>query len=247
MRCDPPMPHVALVVKCGNTAAFEGVAQELVRRMVQRRLVATWAIEAPGQAKSLAAWTRTIGAYDLALLCQPEANPGRAKVASDGFSQSLGRRVSSFLAAGIEVRTIHLAAAEPRIDCHRALHAMGIRAVVVEGAKKFQAVRALPFGLWQFAPQIIVPAVNRWLRWLGRSSRKAIDGVQPGVNLASIDLARLDARGALGWREADRLLQQLEEARRQGALDVTTVTAVANQLAETSAARPQRSILRAAA
>jgi hypothetical protein len=70
--------------------------------------------------------------------------------------------------------------------------------------------------------------------------------VHSGKALVVVDLARVATTGGRGWRELDRVLHQIDEARRLGQVASATIADLAAEMGRANAARPQRSILRAA-
>jgi len=127
----------------------------------------------------------------------------------------------------------------------QSLGAAGIRAVVADVAGP--AVRSLPLGMWQFAPRVAMPVVDRWWNMFRRKTRLVPDEQGPSHAVATIDLSRLADMGPRAWQKCDAELAELDEARARGAVAVATVAEIAVALAEAHAVKPQRSILRAAA
>jgi hypothetical protein len=232
MRPEQPTPQVAIVVKWPNTGANGPAARQLAGKLAERRLAATWAIAAPEQVESVSRWSSSPVRFEAALLA-----PARDVVAS----------LKSFATTSESLATVCLGTEPVRDQDFRTLCQLGVRTIVAEAAHSVPSgVQPLPFGLLQFTPALCTPTAGWLERWFGKMALNLPADIQSGKTLVAIDLLRLATVGGRGWRELDRVLHQLDEARRQGQIVSATITEVAAELGRKSAARPQRSILRAA-
>jgi len=226
---------VCLVIRwTRNLAASSGPAQ-LLRRLVEDHLPATWGVETIEQAESLDA---AIHLVEAALLI-PKI---KAVTASDAIADGIHR----FHTAGHEVATIYVDAELPRGQVERQLAQQGVQTIVTESAASDSgAVRPLPFGVWQLAPQGTLPSHRRWFRRVGGVSQDFFSAAA-GPTIASIDLAAIGSPASRGWREMEKAIDQAATASDQGQIRIATVADLTAELARQSAAKPQRSILRAA-
>ena len=232
------VPPVALIVLWPNSVAEGPIVQQLVRRLSERRISATWAVEEPTQVASLRSANHKGQPIDLALLIADASNP----------IESTDRGLTRFRAAGEEITAVKIGAELPRGSAERRLRQAGVCAIVGPPVRgESSTVTALPFGLWKFGPHISAPAPRRWFDLLGRatSSISKLVGAAPAV--ACIDLARAGSGGSRGWRTIEQLVEQAAEASARGSVRIETIASIAAELSETVTARPQRSILRMAA
>lgn len=232
MRREQPTPQVALVVKWPDAGAIEPLAQQLAKQLADRRLAATWAIAEPRQVEAVARWSSAPIRFEAAMLA-----PARNVVES----------LKCFAAAGESLATVCPGSEPIRSQEFRTLCQMGVRTIVSEVANCLPgAVQSLPFGLLQFTPVLCTPTAGWLQRWFGKTALDLPGDLQSGKALVVVDLARMAATGGRGWRELDRVLHQIDEARRLGQIASATMADVAAEIGRASAARPQRSILRAA-
>lgn len=232
------VPPVALIVLWPNSMAEGPAVQQLVHKLSERRISATWAVEEPTQVASLRSANHKGQPIDLALLVAD----------ASGAIEAIDRGLTRFRAAGEEIASVHVGAELPRASAERRLRQAGVCAIVgpsVRGGSS--TVTALPFGLWKFGPHISIPAPRRWFGLLGgaTNSLSNLAGAAPAV--ATIDLARAGSTGSRNWRAIEQLIDQAAEASARGTARIETIATVAAELSETIAARPQRSILRMAA
>ena len=164
--------------------------------------------------------------------------------AADAVYEGLDR----FDAAGLAAAAVHVAASLPRAAVERRLRQSGVRAIIINNAAgKSTSIRPLPFGVWEFQPHVSAPKRRRWLSGLIRHSRELLDAEDASPSAASIDLARVGSLNSRSWRDVQHLLDQTAEACRAGLARAATIADLAAELADHSAARPQRSILKIAA
>jgi hypothetical protein len=214
------------------------MVQQLVRRLSDRRLSATWAVEEPAQVASLRSANHRGQPIDLALLISDASSP----------IESIDRGLTRFRAAGEEITAIHVGAELPRGSAERRLRQAGVQAIVGPSVRgESSTITALPFGLWKFGPHISAPAPRCWFGLLGRPTGNISDLVGAAPAVACIDLARAGSVGSRGWRAIEQLVEQAAEASARGSVRIETIASIAAELSETVAARPQRSILRMAA
>lgn len=231
-REQPTPPQVALVVKWPSTSSIEPLAQQLIGKLAERRLTATWAMAEPRQVEAVARWSGATVRFE-----------GASLAPAGGVVDSL----KQFAAAGESIATVCMGTEQLRAQDFRTLCQLGVRSIVaVDGAGKAGAVQSLPFGLLQFTPVLCAPTAGWIQRWFGKTALNLPEDVESGKAVIVVDLARMATTGGRGWRELDRLLHQLDEARLAGHLAPATMAAVTGEIGRASATRPQRSILRAA-
>ena len=250
MKSARVVPQLSLVVKWPHHAALAPMAQQLMKQLTEHRLAATWAIEQPAQAERLRAGQRRhdvdaallVGAATAALAAKPSE--------SADFSYEIRCSLDELRGAGLEVSAVQIGRELARGVHERRLRELGVRAVIVDGmgqAPSAAAPRALPFGMWQLSPRVSVPILTTWRRFFSRAQRVHLEPIDGAPMVASIDLGRIGSPTSRGWRAVERLIRQVADARQRNAVTVATVAEVTAGLAQGNAARPQRSILRAAA
>jgi len=215
-----------------------GRAQQLLHGLAAARLASTWAIEEPAQAGSLMPSLHSKKGVETAALITAAS---KLKL-GDALESCLGK----FNSAGPPISTIQLNASLPRGNFERLLRQAGVRAVVTTAAPGGNlSMRPLPFGIWEFVPQLTVPKTGLWSRLF--SAKKTLMPRLGAPVVASIDLVRVGSVSSRGCREVERLVQQAAAACREGAARSLTIAELAAELSGKTQARPQRSILRMAA
>jgi hypothetical protein len=223
------------VIRWPRSVATSSGPAQLLRRLVEDRLPATWGVETIEQAETL---ETAIHLVEAALLI-PKLN---AATAGDAIADGLHR----FSAAGHEVATLCIDAELPRGHVERQLSQQGVQTIVTESAASDSgAVRPLPFGVWQLAPQGTLPSHRRWFRRVGGVPQDFF-AAAAGPTIASIDLAAIGSTDSRGWREMEKAIDQAATASDQGQIRIATVADLTAELTRQSAPKPQRSILRAA-
>ncbi len=244
MNVPCPAPLVSLVVKWPRALGHDDMVERVARRLGEARVGVTWSLDDPAQAVALVSrGARRRG--DDAALTVADAVLALEGVSSPRWTDEIGGRLNDLRAAGLTVETLHAGLDMARSSCQRTLRILGVRAIVTEAASAApSAARPLPFGIWQFAPRLAVPAARSWTRWLRRRPGLASEHSQASV--AVIDLVRLASTAMRGSRELESLLAEVMDLRARGGAEVVCVSEIAGRLAEQNAPRPQRSILRAA-
>lgn len=227
-------PPVCLVIRWPQGVLPSSGPAALLRRLVEARLPATWAVESAEHAKLLAAAGGSLSETAL-LLSQQEAS-----TAVDAIADGLHR----FGVAGYEVTTLCADAELPRGQVERQLAQFGVRAIVSPSASG-AAARPLPFGLWQVAPQATLPARRRWFRRSGGVPQGFFSGAA-GPAVAAIDLGAIGSPDSRGWRELEQAIVEATAANDLGTVRVVTIADLTAELTRQTGAKPQRSILRAA-
>ena len=226
---------VCLVIRWPRGVAASSGPAQLLRRLVEDHLPATWGVETIDQAATL---DTAIHLVEAALLI-PKLN---AATAGDAIADGLHR----FSAAGHEVATLCIDAELPRGQVERQLSQQGVQTIVTESAASDSgAVRPLPFGVWQLAPQGTLPSHRRWFRRVGGVPQDFF-AAAAGPTIASIDLAAIGSTDSRGWREMEKAIDQAATASDQGQIRIATVADLTAELTRQSVHKPQRSILRAA-
>jgi hypothetical protein len=226
---------VCLVIRWPRSVAASSGPAHLLRRLVEDHLPSTWGVETIEQAKTLDA---AIHLVEAALLI-PKI---KAVTASDAIADG----IHPFNTAGHQVATIYVDAELPRGQVERQLAQQGVQAIVTESAASdSRAIRPLPFGIWQLAPQGTLPSHWRWFRRVGGVPQDFFSAAA-GPTIASIDLAAIGSPDSRGWRELEKAIDQAATASDQGQIRIATVADLTAELTRQSAPKPQRSILRAA-
>jgi hypothetical protein len=226
---------VCLVIRWPRSVAASSGPAQLLRRLVEDHLPATWCVETVEQAATL---DTAIHLVEAALLI-PKI---KAVTASDAIADGIHR----FNTAGHQVATIYVDAELPRGQVERQLAQQGVQAIVTESAASDSgALCPLPFGIWQLAPQGTLPSHWRWFRRVGGVPQDFFSAAA-GPTIATIDLAAIGSPASRGWREMEKAIDQAATASDQGQIRIATVADLTAELTRQSAPKPQRSILRAA-
>jgi hypothetical protein len=215
-----------------------GPARQLLHGLAEARLASTWAIEEPAQAGSLKPSLHSKNGVETAALI--------TATSKDKLGEALEGCLGKFNSAGPPISTIQLDASLPRGNFERLLRPAGVRAVVTTAAAGgTSSMRPLPFGIWEFVPQLTVPRTGLWSSLF--SAKKTLMPLLGAPVVASIDLGRVGSASSRGWHKVERLVQQAAAACREGAARNLTIAELAAKLSGKTQARPQRSILRMAA
>jgi hypothetical protein len=170
-----------------------------------------------------------------------DSEPARA---ADAVYDGLDR----FDAAGLAAAAVHVGANLPRATVERRLRQSGVRAIIINNAAgKSTTIRPLPFGIWEFQPHLSAPKRRHWLSRIIGNARWLMDAEDASPSAAGIDLARVGSLNSRSWRDVEQLVDQTAKACRAGFARAATIADLAAELADHSAARPQRSILKTAA
>jgi hypothetical protein len=240
LKIDRPLPLISLVVRWPKQIPAEPLPKQLLRQLSESRLAATWAIETPAQAYSLMARGIDGNLIEAAVMVA-DSEPTRVH---EAVYEGLNR----FDAAGLAAAAIQVGASLPRASVERLLRQSGVRAIIISNpAARVTTIRPLPFGVWEFQPHLSVPNRRRWLSALIRNSRGLTVAEDASPSAASIDLGRVGSLNSRSWRDVEQLVDQAAEACHGGFARAATIAELAAELADHSAARPQRSILKIAA
>jgi hypothetical protein len=227
-------PACLVIRWAGDLSSASGPAQ-LLRRMIEDQLPATWGVETVDHARALDDAARLV---ECGLLIREASESFTCDQIIDGIHR--------FDAAGREVTTICTVGELPRGQFERQVAQQGVRSIVAAGPATGPAgIRSLPFGLCQLTPQGTLPSRRRWFRRVGGVPQDFFASAA-GPILASIDLAAVGSPGGSGWRELEKTLDQAATAADQGAIQLCTVADLAAFWAQQIGKRPHRSILRAA-
>ena len=226
---------VCLVIRWPRGLAPQSGPAQLLRRLVEDHLPATWGVEAREQ---LATFDGVSPSFVETALFLPKTT---ATTVSDAIADGLHR----FEAAGRAVATLCVDAELPRGQVERQLAQQGVGAIVTGAASEAAAIRPLPFGVWQMEPAGTLPSQRRWFRRVGGVPQDFFSTVASPM-VASVDLAAVGATESRGWRELEKAIDQAATAVDRGQIRMATVADLTAELARQGASRPQRSILRAA-
>jgi hypothetical protein len=234
----PPVaaPSISILVRWTPGVA-SSLAEPLARTLGKAGIRSTWAVAEPAQAQSLGARIGLRTACEIALfVAEPPVD-----------AAAISQRLKAFAAADQEVSAIEVPTHPPRGSFERQLCQSGVRAVVARcGVSKGAMARPLPFGIWAFTPQVILPARRGWLSLLtGGSRTPRPHGDAP--SLAVIDLARVAASQVRAVRAIEQYVASTSELAAHGRVVIATIGDLTREFSQQTAARPQRSILRTAA
>jgi len=171
------------------------------------------------------------------------------------FARELLRRVAQARGEGLNMRTLALRTALPIDHCDLAIKE-GIMAARQPAAAQPRRApglqpQALRFGLWGFPVSMVLPAASRWLPGGGgvRAARFEIDKAiaEQGLAHLVIDAPQLAERGPSALRVVERVIEHAAHRREHRLLEVATVGAIVERLAQENRSQPSRSILRPAA
>lgn len=226
---------VCLVIRWPRELAPQSGPAQLLRRLVEDHLPATWGVESVDQA---AVFESAIQLAERALLLPKTPAEAANDIIADGIHR--------FDAAGHELATLCVSGELPRGQIERQLAQQGIRGIVTESAASdSEWSRPLPFGIWQLAPQGTLPSQRKWFRRVGGVPQDFFaTAANPAV--VNINLAAAGGPGTAAWRELEKVIDQAATASDQGVIQLTTVADLTAELARQNAPKPQRSILRAA-
>lgn len=237
-----------------NLARHRGLArvtEQLFELFDRCQLSATWAVGDPAHSAAAGLVAASQTKHSLALLGDRYwigRTAGRTR-----FARELARRLAQARAAGIDVVTLlpRVASVAEHIDLVVKHELRALVATADEAARRSSGVgpRPLHYGVWEFAATERLPLKSTW--WPGggwklwRHVRRAVRDAAT-VHLV-IDASALEAAGGSASRELERLLQRVARLQARGQIQVETLAAAAGRLSAPPHAKPQRSILRAAA
>src|SRR5262245_12192071 len=163
MKPSRTAPQAAIVIKWPQTAAA-GVARLAAKSLAAGGLPATWAIDQASQLESLRSWGALPRHADAAMLacCGILADAAASEIAV----REMGRRLDLLRDKGLGVDVVHAGAKGVGEHWPRALRALGLHGIVVDGNDELAAPRALPFGVWRFSPHTTIPRRRSWTSWL---------------------------------------------------------------------------------
>jgi hypothetical protein len=244
MKADRARIEAAIVIKWPHSVPV-AAAREVSRRLVDCRVPATWSVDQATQVTALASWGVAQMGAEAALIVS-EVKGAASSGAEQEAGREMARRLDLLRSAGASVDLVQGGPELAAGHWPRTLRALGVHAVVVEGSADVGPARALPFGVWQFTPQATAPHVSRWTDWF-RPRRRLMFAVRHGAPaVVTIDLARLGAAGSRPWRDMEATIAQARDLVAGGAIALLTMGQLTARFTTAHAAKPQRSILRAA-
>ncbi len=247
------LEHDHVHVGLAEQRELEEVANRLMELFARHKLAVTWAVADPALSAARARIDVVRGGHEMALL--GDASWVGREAGRSRFARELMRRVARARGEGLIMRTLALRTAMPIDHCDLAIKE-GIMAARQPGpvqAKRAPRLQpqALRFGLWGFPISMTLPAASRWLPGGGglRAARFEIDKAiaERGLAHLAIDAPQLAERGASALRVVERVIEHAAHRRQHGLLEVATVGAVVERLAQENQSQPSRSILRPAA
>jgi hypothetical protein len=229
------VPSLSLVVSWPGDVSG-ACAEQLAQRLAEARIGSTWAVEDPAQAASLKRYSQTAADFQWAFMVSQAGN----------IAEAVDRGLKIFERARQEVAAIQVDRGVGRGSIERRLRQSGVRVVIAAASRgRSTILRPLPFGVWEFSPQLTAPGARRWLPSRTRQKAYLLSGNSHAI--ASIDLAKLAAARSRGWQSIERLIDQAAAAAGHGTARLMQIAEVVAELSALTATRPQRSILRAAA
>jgi hypothetical protein len=236
--------------------AAYSLAAEALQRLNDRQMVATLAFDEV-DVSSLEQLDLTSQRHELAILARTVwYSVGNRR---SQFSDELSRHILNAQAAGCSPTTLALPAG------HLAEH---LDLLVKHGISAVRTTRkgaSRGFWSWWRGKQDTVAADSqphslRWGLWefdgsleLSRQGLRRVNRTISAAAAASalahivVDLALLAGQGAAGWKQFERMLDQVDELRREQTIELLTVAAFVASLTRTRHSPPARSILRPAA
>jgi hypothetical protein len=229
--------------------AVRAVVAEIMTRIDQARMPATWAYCDPARSTARKIAESAAG-HELALLSK--AALANAEYSRSDVMQTIVRPLQMATEAGLSISTLTVPFAwQPKhIDLLTKYGLRVIRTPHVFSSQTTTGIRAVCHGLWQ-VPVSAVVQNSHWMANLGqwRNVRRAIDQavLQGGWCHLRIDAASI-ARGdsSAGLRCVGRMLQHLHALRNAGQIAVETLREAAVRLAPKRSVPAANSILRAA-
>ena len=246
MDQDLIVPRVAFVINLARNNSQQlspTRLQHLVQLFESQRIAATWAASEASALKPLANRSDRRSVHDLALQLHTPANtrqPNSNLAAQiQGFHHQLGQAPCAVIGNGSQLR-----------NRANVLAQFGVQAVVC-GPHETQPARprAIGCGLWQVSPAVHLP----WTTWKQRllrrrpSLRHLSTVATDGIALVSIDSAALELHSLRHIGQFEKFLREISWSASRGQVEVASLSEVVAELATRNQARPQQSILRAAA
>jgi len=232
-----------------SAGAVRAVASEIMSRIEQARMPATWAYYDPASSAARKIVESAAG-HELALLSKSAL--ANAEYSRSDIMQTIVRPLQLATEAGLSISTLTVPFAwQPRhIDLLTKYGLTVIRTPHVFSSETTTGIRAVCHGLWQ-VPVSAVVQNSHWMANLGqwRHVRRAIDqavlvGGWCHLRIDAASIARGDSNA--GLRCIGRMLQHLHALRNAGQISVETLRQAAVRLAPKRSVPAANSILRAA-
>lgn len=232
------------------------LATDALQRLNDRQMVATLAFDEV-EVSSLEQLGPYLEGHELAIL----ARAGWYSVGNrrSQFSDELSRHILNAQAVGRSPTTLALPAGHlaEHLDLLVKHGISAVRTTRNSAARGFWSwwpgkqdkvaassqPHSLRWGLWEFDGSLELS--RQGLRRVSRTISAAAAASAP-VHIV-IDLVQLASQGAAGWKQFERMLDQVDELRREQTIELLTVAAFVASLTRTRHSPPARSILRPAA
>lgn len=233
-------------------ARVEGVCDQLLQRLNEWRLPATWAVDEPAHWSFAKRLQASSVEHEIAILAGSDWIGSAA--GRNLFAQELGRRVLAGRSAGLSISTV--APYESTIDDHLDLlvqhEISAVRGIVDLDARASRPAQPHPlhYGLWEMPGSLALPRFSRW--WPGGGgawkARRAIHraAVQGECFHLVLDVAALAQAGSPGLGVVDRVLRAVASGQEAGNVLAMTLAQAARHLTPARSYATSRSILRAA-
>lgn len=227
-----------------------GVAKRLIALADSLRLPVTWAVSDPAHSAATSLVIQSAVEHELAIL--GDANWVGATAGRTRFARELIRRLTQARATGIAVSSLvpHVASIENHIDLVVKQHITAVAGVEDSLSLRHSlAPRALHYGVWELPVSECLPIKTKsffagkrttW-KHVRRAARDA-GTCHLMIDAPALALSNSSAEKTIAW-----LARRVALLRDRGLIQVETMRSMSALLADVPAARPQRSILRAAA
>lgn len=248
------VPRVAFVINLGP-AESDGPQVARVHHLIHlfhgHRLPATWEVADAERVRLLQTKQISTDVDELALTV--DAHWCGQQVSKTRFRNELIERLARLQTAGTAATTL-VVSETPIPRNHVAILAeQGIRAILTGSVERCVTAkpRPLPRGVWQLAPNVLVPQKHRFPLWLPlhrTTARQLIAaGTAGGTTIVGVQSAQLGRSSARSLQQIEKLLREVAWAASRNQLVPVTVGQIVAELTIAHEVKPQRSILRLAA
>ncbi|MCA9246229.1 MAG: hypothetical protein KDA42_03910 [Planctomycetales bacterium] len=245
---------------CSSTTTVDSVDQfavqqavgQLLRLTGQLSVPATWSTPETKHVGVVSKIRQASRNHEIAIW--GDADWTAAATPRHEFARELSRRVLAARAFGFETTT--LVFNSPALPRHgNLLERLGISATrcarLVPTSRRAVGARSMREGLWEVPAASVFPSAGRWFSAATSSVniRRAIDRTSAtrDVYHLVVDVPRLAAGGNAAMRALQRIVLHAVQRRDERRLQILTAARITEQLGQSRAARPARSILRIAA
>lgn len=251
--------HLLLTVQLDSVTAGQNLARHQELASLTKRLVAlaeihrlpmTWAVSDPAHSAATSLIMRSGLEHELAIL--GDSNWVGPTAGRTRFARELVRRLIQARAAGLEISSLvpHVASIEQHVDLVVKQHISAVAGFAMpDHGRNSLAPRALHYGVWELPISEHLPLRSKSFFAGKRTTWKQI---RRATREASMFHLMIDAPGLVeNGRSAEKsvawLAKRIAVLRDRGLVRIETLRSMSACLSDVPAARPQRSILLAAA